>query len=116
MTAQQTQELNQAMANYLSAEATFTAEQSAAAAAGQVVNDAQTNLANVKSQNAASLQAATDKFFSAQSAQQAAIKGAQDATVALGTAQVALDQAIVDSRQTGAQEVIPPNQVAGAQV
>jgi hypothetical protein len=79
------------------------------------VEAATANIATVKSQNAASLQAANDRYFAALDSQKNVINSALNATAILGQAQVALDQAILDSRQTGAQEVIPPNQVAGPQ-
>lgn len=107
MTAEQQQSLTNAMAGYVAAEAAFTNAQQVAQNAAALANEAHVNATvTVPQANAAAQTAANAAFFTAQDAQQKAIAAALQATADLGTAQIALNQAISDSRQTGAVEKV----------
>lgn len=107
MTQQQESGLLSAMTKYVAAEAAFTKAQQASRDAGAAADAAHVNATvTVPKANKAIQDAANTAFFTAQDAQLAAISAAQQATADLGNASQALNQAILDSRQTGVPELV----------
>jgi hypothetical protein len=113
MTQAQQQSVVLAQKKFFDAESAATAAQALSATAESDVEAAKMfATVTAPAQAQALVKGANDAFFKAQADQQLVIQAAQQAQVALSQAQVDLTQAILDSLQTGAQEVIPANQVA----
>lgn len=107
MTQAQQSAVIAAQKRFFDAESIATAAQSAAAQSEAAVEAAKANATvSAPAQARALVQNANDAFFAAQASQQKVIADAQAARVALSQAQIDLNQAILDSLQTGAVEQV----------
>ena len=111
MTQAQQQAVVTAQQKFFDAESAATIAQSTSAQQEAAVEAAKANATGSAPAQARKLvQDANDAYFAALATQQTVIANAQNAQVALSQARLDLNQAILDSLQTGAVEKMPPAQ------
>jgi len=107
MTQQQQGAVITAQKKFFDAEAAATAAQSASVQAEAAVEAAKANATvTAPAQAQALIKAANDAYFAALATQQTVVSNAQNAQVTLSQARLDLNQAILDSLQTGAIEKV----------